>query len=647
MKKLTSMLIAFSIGLTLCVGGFTTSAQKAAKDKSKTRPPDEDALAKSLKKNWDKLPERAKRAISDPKAKATWEGLTPRQREKLKAKVREIIRKELAKPAAAQQAQRQAWEKQNAERKSARADAAEATLSFIDPSGNQHLMKATRPSSLRASARTAAAPWDGDWASERSTAEPGKFHHARRGALKNSLTASSPQAGCSRPPEQFVRNFYQMALGRPPNATELSQWLNTLAQAQSQGTTLAASQSLGNTLFLSTEYANRGRTNSQFVSDCYKAFLNRDPDGSGWQWWTGQADQHGQPAVVQAFVVCSEFSDNVNALCNVNSFDGDQDGLPDNFENVVADNFTPYYHVSQYEADNYSTFEDFVPLTVKGRFGQSPVSHFRVVPLRGGNGPIRWNSVAGRWESFLRVDYLTLWDHDSGLAGNSCDLAPGEQLLEGLLGHEFDAERSALLVSAPAVWTGSGFAVNVDPNAYSSLSLYTAAHEGTPTSHSAYLNFPQNPRGPGNRFELWQALMKHSTYTYNPDFETLLGQWQIDFFEQLIYNIFSSIECYNFNDLFWIEMFGDPSMGWSCDTWFWISVAVVYYVTILFYVCAVERFYEQGGSLANIRINVGEPRQASVSGNPINGSEFIQDDSQRALRLYNKLIQSLEFESMF
>lgn len=61
--------------------------------------------------------------------------------------------------------------------------------------------------------------------------------------------------------------------------------------------------------------------------------------------------------------------------------DADGDGTPDSFENALADAFTPTYHVSQSETDNFSTFEDYVPQTVKGRFGQTPISHFRVVPL--------------------------------------------------------------------------------------------------------------------------------------------------------------------------------------------------------------------------------------------------------------------------
>lgn len=649
MKKITSILTALSILLTLCVG-FNTSAQKPGNDKPKDKSNGEDLLTMSLRKNWDKVPERMKAALA-PEAKAGWEKFTPWQREKLKAKLREIMRSDAVQQAEPGNEGSSAGE--------------ESTLSFVDSAGNHRQMKATRHDASigprrrastegrtnnRAATRRAKAPWQESWASPGSVVpivESGKLHHARRTPLRNSTTAIAPQAGCNKGPEQFVRTFYQAALARPPHADELSYWMSTFAQAQSQGTLLASAQSLGNTLFQSSEYAARGRSNGQFVDDCYRAFLQRAPDPGGLQFWTTQADANGQPAVLQAFVVCGEFSDDVAALCNVATFDGDQDGLPDNFENAVGDNFTPYYHVSQYETDNYSTFENFVPQTVKDRFGQNPVSHFRVVPLNGGNGPVRWNYISGRWESFLRIEYFTLWDHDSGLVGDVCGLAPGEDVLQGVNAHELDNERSALLVSAPAVWNGSGYAINLDPSAYSSLSIYTAAHEFTATSHSQYQDFPQSPRAAGNRFELWQSLYKHSTYTFNPDFLPLLQGWTIAAILIVVETWLLTRTCNGYVDDFFIELFGDDAYGWSCTEWWTVFISLSYYLVVLFFTCAVERFFEQGAALANIRINIGEPRVTGASGNPINGSEFIQDDSEHALRLYNKLIQPLQFESLF
>src|SRR5437763_8698588 len=87
MRKTISILLATSIlTTTLLYNGSNSSAQSGKGGKS------EDALTKSLKKNWDKLPPQA-RLAADPRAKEALDKLTPRQRELLRGKVRDIIRK--------------------------------------------------------------------------------------------------------------------------------------------------------------------------------------------------------------------------------------------------------------------------------------------------------------------------------------------------------------------------------------------------------------------------------------------------------------------------------------------------------------------------------------------------------------------------
>ena len=310
---------------------------------------------------------------------------------------------------------------------------------------------------------------------------------------------------------------------------------------------------------------------------------------------------------------------------------------------MTATTFTPNYHVSGGETDNYSTFEDFVPMTVKRRFGQNPVSHFRVLPL---SNPVRFNPHSGRWESLLRIDCLTLWDHDSGLVGDCCGLGefPG---MEGTGSHELDGERSALLVSAPAACSEYGCAINTDPNAYSALSVFTSAHEDTFVDESMYDDFPGSPRLAGTHIDLWQSLSKHSTYTFDPDFFPILQIWFIGFIFIQIEIWFS--DCGN-NDPFWDEFFwDDPFPEMTCVD---VYYAVLRIAVLFIFTCFVERFFEQGGTLSNIRINVGEPPGFGggfgiAGGNPINGSSFILDNSARAFYLYNKLIEPLRFESLF
>jgi len=317
------------------------------------------------------------------------------------------------------------------------------------------------------------------------------------------------------------------------------------------------------------------------------------------------------------------------------SVDADTDGLPESFEDALAENFQPLYHTSAGEVDNYSTFHDMTPQVVKDRFGQNPVLHYRVTPLY-----IRYNPHRYMYESFIRIDYLTLWDHDSGLPDTlGCDVAPPfESIVENVGGpHIIDNERSALLVSAPVFDPYNAWGFNLDANQYSALSVFTAAHEGEFTDQSAYHHFPQNPMWAGSHIELWHSLFKHATYTSNPNFHALLPEY-------VIFTNFFFVGYFFFN--FYNPFCGDQFWNWSLecpdgDPWsspqFYLYLAFVYYSVVVTFGCVVERFHEQGAQFANPRINVGETFQ------PINGSSFILDNTYS---LYNKLRSPLAFEHL-
>lgn len=650
MRKAISLLVAMTLVLTtLWLSSSPSSAQKPDK-----KPPRvDDLVAKALQKNWDRLPPEFKR-VADPKTKATWDKLTPEQHELLRAKIKDIIAMESEKyerDKTAARATLKTWD--DVIKREGLKSGEDETLTFTNAAGKTLTVKAKRRDgsikpnrgAVNGSGRLQVQPkavWESNWAFAESVTPAkarSKSHHARR-ALTQASLLSAPQAGCSRGPEQYVRTFfgglfstsnYEGALARPPSASELTYWTSTFAQAQSQGTLLSAAQNLGYTLFQSQEYANRGRSNRDFVYDCYVAFLQRFPEPGGWDFWTAQADTYGQAAVLPGFAYSVEFSDLVNSLCSVSSFDGDQDSLPDNFENGLGNAFTPQYHVSYNEPDNYATMQDSVPQTLKRVFGTAPVSHFRVTPVT-----ITTNPHNGQLESFLRIDYLTLWDHDSGLVGGlGCAFAL-LPFLGGVMSHPLDDERSAILVSAPAP---NGYTYNTDPNAYHSLSIYTAAHEGTFGDQSMYHDYPTEPMSAGYHVPLWQSLQKHSTYTFDPDY------WPILQFElQLIIITVITVVFGGFCSGGWYpgDDFWDRFGGWAptCEE---IWAFVFYEAFTIIYTCAVERFNSFGTqgmvSEASTRINVGEPAH------PINGSAFIQDNEPGAFHLRDKLLTPLRFES--
>src|ERR1044072_270766 len=641
MKKAISLLIATSLVLpTLCFSSSHVSAQNPRREPPVT----ENQIDKALQKNWARLPPEFKK-LKDPKLRADWEKLTPKQHELLRTKVQEIIATESTKYESDKVAERAALKTWDDVMKRANQKGAEdETLTFTDERGQSRTITAKRrdgslkpsPGAGRDSSRgqspgNTTPMWESNWAFAKGTAAAKprtKSHHAMPSPI------ATAQAGCSRGPEQFLRTFYgglpnsqnyEGAFARPPSASELSDWLNTFAQAQSQGTLLSAAQNLGWTLFQSSEYANRGRSNYEFVYDCYVAYLQRLPDQSGWDFWTANTNANGRAATLMAFAVSSEFNDVVNSLCSVTSFDGDQDGLPDNFENSLANAFTPEYHISYNEPDNFGTMQDFVPQTLKRTFGPNPVSHFRVTPVT-----ITVNPHNGQLESYLRIDYLTLWDHDSGLSGGlgcAFGLAP---FLEGLQSHPLDDERSALLVSAPAP---NGI-FNTDPNAYRSLSIYTAAHEGTFGDQSMYHDYPTTPIAAGYHVPLWESLKKHSTYTFDPDFWPIL-QFELQFIIITVITVIFGYFCNNWNDPFW----DDFGFLLECET-FWVFA--YYEAFTIISTCAVERFNSGGTggmvSVASTRISVGEPAH------PINGSTFIQDNAEAAFHLRDKLLDPLQFQ---
>ena len=286
--------------------------------------------------------------------------------------------------------------------------------------------------------------------------------------------------------------------------------------------------------------------------------------------------------------------------------DQDADGLPDDFEGQVADNFTPYYGVSAYEADSFALFGDYVPQTVTQLTGAvPPTSYFRVQPLG------LATDAYGNQYFALRIDYLTLWNADDGLIGGGEFCAYSyfglDEIVQTLTGHNLDNERSAMLVAAPAV--GGGF--NPDPNAYSLYSAYLSAHEGTFFDQSVFVDFGP-PVPAGNHLILDLSLSKHSTYGFNPDFYPLFPYW---FIAGTYAGLFDA----------WVS-------GFLTDDEFFF---LLFLADDIFFGCVVERFFDQGHFFAQTRINIGEPNQ------PINACGFIQDNTAHSFFLYQKLTTPL------
>ncbi len=118
--------------------------------------------------------------------------------------------------------------------------------------------------------------------------------------------------------EQYLANFNQSALARPPSANESSYWNDILRAAYPNGQTSMrlALRELGKTLFESNEYAARNRNNHWYVYDLYKTFLMREPDADGWTFWENElALLHlTREELRRDFGQCPEFTNLVSTL---------------------------------------------------------------------------------------------------------------------------------------------------------------------------------------------------------------------------------------------------------------------------------------------------------------------------------------------
>ena len=276
--------------------------------------------------------------------------------------------------------------------------------------------------------------------------------------------------------------------------------------------------------------------------------------------------------------------------------DDDGDGLDQELERQLAEGLALVYHVSTGEVPStgFATMHDVPTLSANQFLGQRPAAvHYRVSPL----GQAIFQGVPF---TFLQVDYLTVWNRDDGLpVGGFCRTNAAilggliglglVELLDGSAAHDWDVERSAVLVGAPT-------ANAADANAYRAYEYYLAGHEGTFLLDQSRYVLPSFPWGIGYHAAVGLSRAKHATYPFNPDDHPLVWPEVINATYWLI------------DDLYWNYVISD----W--EYLLYLSIADAVYFT-----CLVERFGEQGGELPTFMLNVGETNQ------PLKGSSWIAD----------------------
>src|SRR6185436_999777 len=160
------------------------------------------------------------------------------------------------------------------------------------------------PSTVRAR-RNDGKPWDGRRVGDPSTSQRPvdqpeiRRAHARRRVMPPPLYE-----------DQFIQNFFSLALLRSPIPDETNYW-NYLLRAgynQNQTSLKLAAIEFGRTLFESASYAGRNRDAHSYVYDLYKTYLMREPDAGGWAYWEALVPTNGREYVRRGFEESGEFA---------------------------------------------------------------------------------------------------------------------------------------------------------------------------------------------------------------------------------------------------------------------------------------------------------------------------------------------------
>jgi len=109
---------------------------------------------------------------------------------------------------------------------------------------------------------------------------------------------------------RFVTNLYYGALQRDPTSQELADKVNQLASAgaQSQAQLLTTASQIARSLFTATSYETSPyRSDTQYVSDLYYAYLQRGADDGGLGYWVWAMGSNGRENVCNAFEASGEF----------------------------------------------------------------------------------------------------------------------------------------------------------------------------------------------------------------------------------------------------------------------------------------------------------------------------------------------------
>ena len=100
----------------------------------------------------------------------------------------------------------------------------------------------------------------------------------------------------------LVNVFYNILLGRDADQTGYDYWNGKLESGE------ISFRELINGFLFSSEYLDKNKSDEEFVSDLYRAILNREPDEEGLEYWLGRlASDATRDDVIDGFIHSEEF----------------------------------------------------------------------------------------------------------------------------------------------------------------------------------------------------------------------------------------------------------------------------------------------------------------------------------------------------
>ncbi|MBK9950640.1 MAG: DUF4214 domain-containing protein [Candidatus Competibacteraceae bacterium] len=119
------------------------------------------------------------------------------------------------------------------------------------------------------------------------------------------------------PAEQtLIGHYYQSILNRAPDPSGWAYWQGEVSRLQGLGVDVQeAFRVMAGWFFYSAEYLARNTNDSQYVTDLYRTFFQRDPDSGGLNYWIGQLTQGmPRPVVLFSFLFSTEFGSYMQGL---------------------------------------------------------------------------------------------------------------------------------------------------------------------------------------------------------------------------------------------------------------------------------------------------------------------------------------------